>query len=75
MRKDIVLDVMYDANYFHSATPRVSSMTDFSSALDRALSRPVRTGAIASFPNFFALERGFERVAENPPLLRHTREH
>lgn len=44
-------------------------MTDFSTALNLAMSRPVRSGAIASFPNFFALEKGFEKVAENLPCF------
>lgn len=57
------------------ATPRITfgenhrsaSVSDLTYMISRHQSQPVRTGAIASFPNLTALNRGFGKVASMLP--------
>ncbi|KIK60436.1 hypothetical protein GYMLUDRAFT_43751 [Collybiopsis luxurians FD-317 M1] len=60
------------------STPRISqfgeskrsaSVSDLSYLINRHTSQPIRVGAIASFPNFSALAKGFKKVASALPLF------
>ncbi|RDB23409.1 Acetyl-CoA carboxylase [Hypsizygus marmoreus] len=59
------------------STPRISfgqnrragSVSDLTYMINRHQSQPVRTGAIASFPNLQALSRGFDKVASMLPAF------
>lgn len=48
---------------------RQGSVSDLTYMMNRSQSQPVRTGALASFPNIDALDRGFEKVASMLPLF------
>ncbi|KAF8636390.1 hypothetical protein AX17_003572 [Amanita inopinata Kibby_2008] len=46
---------------------RTASVSDLTYLINRNQSQPIRTGAIASFPNLEALSRGFNKVASMLP--------
>ncbi|KAM6496983.1 acetyl CoA carboxylase [Amanita muscaria] len=46
---------------------RTASVSDLTYLISRNQSQPVRTGAIASFPNLLALSRGFNKVVSMLP--------
>ncbi|KAL0953702.1 hypothetical protein HGRIS_004895 [Hohenbuehelia grisea] len=46
---------------------RAGSVSDLTYLINRNQSQPIRVGAIASFPNFEALARGFEKVSSMLP--------
>jgi len=48
---------------------RSASVSDLTYMINRHQSQPVRTGAIASFPNVAALKKGFAKVAEMLPAF------
>ncbi|KAJ7890599.1 acetyl-CoA carboxylase [Mycena olivaceomarginata] len=48
---------------------RSGSVSDLSYLINRHQSQPVRTGAIASFPTFATLSRGFSKVAATLPAF------
>ncbi|KAI4523307.1 hypothetical protein K525DRAFT_254691 [Schizophyllum commune Loenen D] len=48
---------------------RTASVSDLSYLVNRHQSQPVRTGAIASFPNLPTLKRGFKHVASLLPVF------
>ncbi|GJJ11159.1 hypothetical protein Clacol_005391 [Clathrus columnatus] len=47
---------------------RQGSVSDLTFLIERNRSEPIRWGAIASFPNLVALERGFDKVVSRVPL-------
>ncbi|CAL1715333.1 unnamed protein product [Somion occarium] len=51
------------------APRRQASVSDLSYMIDRHQKQPLRHGAIASFPNFAALARGFDKVAAMLPVF------
>ncbi|KAI0072645.1 acetyl CoA carboxylase [Panus rudis PR-1116 ss-1] len=54
---------------FDEPPRRQASVSDLTYIIDRHQKQPLRHGAIASFPNFEALRRGFDKVAEMLPAF------
>ena len=48
---------------------RQASVSDLTYIINAQQKQPLRTGAIASFPNLDALKRGFDKVASTLPLF------
>src|SRR5262245_36639434 len=57
-----LIHINKDTRLSTSEHSRQGSVSDLSYMINRHQSQPVRTGAIASFPNIDALSRGLERV-------------
>ncbi|KAF7965766.1 hypothetical protein HWV62_41984 [Athelia sp. TMB] len=51
------------------APRRQGSVSDLTYLINRSQTQPIRTGALASFPNIAALSRGFEKVASMLPVF------
>lgn len=53
----------------NNAARRQGSVSDLTYMINKHQKQPLRTGAIASFPNLAALSRGFDRVAATLPAF------
>ncbi len=66
-----VLALQSTHTFFPSSEPprRQASVSDLTYMINTHQKQPLRTGAIASFPNLEALKRGFDKVVATLPLF------